>query len=395
MARIDDVLVGAVTLAVVRAPAYAAADAAATALARQFHAAAVVIWQVDYVMRELHPVSSWPADGQLGPTDVTAGELGAVFTRQEPTLTPADVRGRLLIPLTCRGHRIGVVELHGPPGHWASRYYTALRCVEILAPLLWEAGRDNDVQERRRRSSRLSLPAEMQWQVLPPRGLLTQEFGVYAQLEPAHLVASDLYDWSYDGATLSLAVLDATGENVAAAQVSELAMTALRNARRAQLPFGDCVSLADQAVYDLHRGRYEVDALLIEHDPHTGQTTVIQAGSPQLLLLVNGNLTAVDLPRDPPLGSGESTPYRQHSIALTIGDAALMVSDGALTAQNSRGDEFGVSGIDQVLHAPGLPDWDVPRAITAATRDHVGALLPDDASVLILRRHAPPMSRPS
>ena len=91
-------------------------------------------------------------------------------------------------------------------------------------------------------------------------------------------------------------------------------MTALRNARRAQLAFGDCVSLADQAIYDLHRGRYEVDALLIEYDPHTGATTIVQAGSPQLLLLQGGELTAVALPRDPPLGSGESStlPPTQH-----------------------------------------------------------------------------------
>ena len=64
-----------------------------------------------------------------------------------------------------------------------------------------------------------------------------------------------------------------------------------------------------------------------------------------------------------------------------------MVSDGALTAQNPDGVEFGVGGIDRVLHTPRLADWDVSRAVTAATRDHVGALLPDDASVLLLRRH--------
>ena len=144
-----------------------------------------------------------------------------MFTHQAPTLTPADVRSRLLIPLTCRGHRIGVVELHGPPGHWTLRYYTALRCVEILAPLLWEAGRDDDVQEHRRRSSRLSLPAEMQWQVLPPRGLRRRSSVCMRSWNLRHLVASDLYDWSFDSATLRLAVLDATGEGVAAAQVSE------------------------------------------------------------------------------------------------------------------------------------------------------------------------------
>ena len=385
--RINDTLIGAVAAAVVSAPAHAAAGTAAAALAVQFQANSAVVWQVDYVMRELHTVGCWPADHVADPAAVTDSPIGDVFTHQRTTLVPAGGSEQLLIPLTCRGHRIGVLEMTGAPGHWPLLTDTVVRCAQLLAPLLWEAGRDNDVQELRRRSARLSLPAEMQWQLLPTRGLTTPQFSVYAQLEPAQLVTSDLYDWSYDGTHLTLAVLDATGEGIAASQASELALTALRNARRAQLDFDNCVSLADQALHDEYNGELEVAALILEHNTHTHTTTFVRAGSPQLLLHHRGKLTAADQPPDPPLGATELTPYRQHQVDLPVGALALLVTDGALTAPNPVGEPFGISRIEQVLNIPGLPDWDIPRSITHAIRQHVGELLPDDASILVLRPH--------
>lgn len=389
VARINDTLIGAVAAAVaaavVDAPAHAAASTAAAALAAHLRANSAVVWQVDYVMRELHTVGNWPADHIGDPAAVTGSPIGDVFTHQRTTLLPAGASERLLVPLTCRGHRIGVLEMTGAPGHWPPLTDTALRCAQLLAPLLWEAGRDNDVQEQRRRSARLSLPAEMQWQLLPTRGLTTPQFSVYAQLEPAQLITSDLYDWSYDGTHLTLAVLDATGEGIMASQASELALTALRNARRAQLDFDNCVSLADQALHDQYSGQLEVAALIVEHNTHTHTTTYIRAGTPQLLLHHHGQLTAADPPPDPPLGAAELTPYRQHHIDLPPGGLALLVTDGVLTAPNPHGEPFGITRIEQILNTPGLPDWDIPRAITHAIRQHVGQLLPDDASILTLR----------
>ena len=390
MPQINDTLIGAVAAAVLNAPAHAAADTAAAALAAQFQAPSAVVWQVDYVMREMHPVGCWPATHRPDPVAVTEGPVGDVFGHQQPTLLPGGGSERLLIPLTCRGHRIGVLALTADAGHWPQRYHTAIRCAELLAALLWEAGRDNDVQELRRRSARLSLPAEMQWQLLPARGLTTPQFSVYAQLEPAQLVTSDLYDWSYDGTHLTLAVLDATGEGIAAAQASEVALTALRNARRAQLSFTDCLSLADQALHDQYRGELEVAAVILEYNTHTHRTTVVLAGSPHLLLHDHGQLTPTDLSADPPLGAGELTQYRQHHIDIPPGGLALLITDGALTAPDPAGEPFGLHGIQQGLNTPGLPHWDIPRAITHAIREHVGDLLPDDASNLAFRPHPQP-----
>lgn len=117
--------------------------------------------------------------------------------------------------------------------------------------------------------------------------------------------------------------------------------------------------------------------------PHT--TTYIRAGTPQLLLHHHGQLTAANPPPDPPLGAAELTPYRQHHIDLPPDGLALLVTDGVLTAPNHHGEPFGITRIEQILNTPGLPDWDIPRAITHAIRQHVGELLPDDASILTLR----------
>ena len=260
------------------------------------------------------------------------------------------------------------------------------RRVELLAPLLWEAGRGEDVTEQRRRSTRLSLPAEMQWQLLQARGLLVPDrFAVYTQLEPAELVSSDLFDWSYDGQKITITLMDAAGEGVTAAQNSELALTALRNARRASLSLLEAVSLADQALWDQFRGSGEVAATVLEHDLHTATTTIVSAGTPPPLIWRNG-VQPANIFADPPLGVADQTPYRRQHLKLHPGDLLLLLTDGVLHAQNSAGEAFGVQGLTQLLRNE-VPDMEIPRQVVHRVRDHVGALLPDDATCVALRLH--------
>jgi hypothetical protein len=387
----DDAAVCAVVEAVAGAPAFRAAESASAALADALDASAVVLWQVDYVMLELHAVGRWPATR----TDETGSEetaavndtpLGAVFRTQEPVEPGAADGSVLLLPLTSRGHRIGVVEVSRSAGWPASLRRRAIRCVAMLAPLLWEAGRGDDLQERRRRSTRLSLPAEMQWQLLQTRGLVVPDrFSVFAQLEPAELVSSDLYEWSYDGRLVTVAVLDAAGEGIRAAQASELALTALRNARRAPVDLLDSISLADQALWDEFRGRAEVAALVLEHDVDAGITTVVRAGTPPPMIWRAGGLHTLTAYSDAPLGVAELSPYRGQEVEVAPGDVVLLLTDGALTARNARGTVFGTAGLISVLQNAELPDWEIPRAVVHGVREHVGSLLPDDATCVALR----------
>ena len=158
----DDRAVAAVAAAVVRAATFEAGDVAAAALVDALGVSWAGIWQTDYVMRRLHPIGSSPIEGARRSLDIDTTAAGQVFRTQQAIVTVTGQVEVLIIPLTSRGHRVGVVQL-GRRGAWTdSLQGRAVRCAELLAPLLWEAGRGEDVTEQRRRSTRLSLPAEMQ-----------------------------------------------------------------------------------------------------------------------------------------------------------------------------------------------------------------------------------------
>lgn len=382
----DDRAVAAVARAVVHADAYRAADAAAAALVDALGVSWTVIYQTDYVMRQLHPIGGNPVRTDRASFDVDSSTAGQVFRSQQPTTTATEDHELLTLPLTSRGHRIGVVQFGCQAGSESVVSRRAAACVELLAPLLWEATRGDDLMERRRRATRLSLPAEMQWQLLQARGLLVRDkFSIYAQLEPAELISSDLFDWSYDGRKFTVILLDALGDGITAAQNSELALTALRNARRASLPLVEAVSLADQALWDQFRGGAEVAATVMEHDLHTGTTTIINAGMPPPILW-RERMYPTDVLSDAPLGVADQTPYRAQSMQLRPGDLMLLVTDGVLRAPNAAGAAFGVQGLIAALRSD-VPDMEIPRQVVHLVREHVDALLPDDATCIALRLH--------
>ena len=116
------------------------------------------------------------------------------------------------------------------------------------------------------RTQRLTLAAEMQWELLPGRSRIRPSFSLAGQLEPAYAVRGDSFDWAEQDGRLFLTVLNGLGEGMHAALLTALATYALRNARRAGLELADQAALADQAVFAQHRGDTHVEALLLELD---------------------------------------------------------------------------------------------------------------------------------
>lgn len=62
-----------------------------------------------------------------------------------------------------------------------------------------------------RRSQPMGLPAEMQWQLLPPRALSAPEVEISGQLIPAYEVGGDSFDYALNGTKLHVAIFDAVG----------------------------------------------------------------------------------------------------------------------------------------------------------------------------------------
>ncbi|MFJ9406858.1 PP2C family protein-serine/threonine phosphatase [Streptomyces sp. NPDC101393] len=288
------------------------------------------------------------------------------------------------LPVTVRGDPIGVLTVRLPADRSAPVVLDELRQVAgQLGHEILVAERDTDVYQRARRVSRLTVAAEMQWQLLPARACSAAQYAVGAQLEPAYAVHGDNFDWASDADELTLTVTNGMGQGVEASLLTHLAVSALRNARRAGVSLADQAALADQAVWDHYRGASHVSTLLLRVELATGRTEIVDAGSPQMWRLRGKSVERIDLDRQLPLGMFEESHYAAESLVLEPGDRLLFVSDGVYEAPSPRGGQYAERALARALHATRLlPAAMVPGALLRDVAEYRDAETLDDALVL-------------
>ncbi|CCH20954.1 PP2C family protein-serine/threonine phosphatase [Micromonospora lupini] len=331
------------------------------------------LYQVDYRLSELLPLTE--GDSLRG-----AGHPAwRAFDHQSPLL----VDGTAWLPVSMRGERRGVLRL-APVADDPAVLGELADIATALAHELAAVSPGTDVYSVARRSQRLTLAAEMQWDLLPGRSRIRPSFSLAGQLEPAYAVRGDSFDWSDDGEKLWLSTVNGTGEGVAASLLTSLATHALRNARRAGLGLGDQAALADQAVYDEYRGKRHLSVLLMELDLRSGTMTVVDAGSPRLVLLRDGEVTEQPLEAQFPLGMFEATDYHEQTFTLERGDRLFVVSDGVVEA-TGRDVRYGETALDRFLRRTGpMEPLDAVRSLIGDLRAFVAGDLVDDAVVVCL-----------
>ncbi|MFE9189291.1 PP2C family protein-serine/threonine phosphatase [Micromonospora sp. NPDC007208] len=342
-------------------------------LAGSYGITEVELYQVDYRLAELLPLTE-------GDSITSPGHPAwRAFDHQSPILTD----GTAWFPVTMRGERRGVLRL-SPVADDREVVAALAEIATALAHEVAAVSAGTDVYRAARRTQRLTLAAEMQWDLLPGRSRIRPSFSLAGQLEPAYAVRGDSFDWSDDGERLWLSTINGTGEGVAASLLTSLATHALRNARRAGLSLADQAALADQAIYDLYRGEQHLSALLMELDLRSGMMTVVDAGSPRLVLLRDGDVTEQPLEAQFPLGMFEATDYHEQKFPLERGDRVFVVSDGVVeaTGQHVR---YGETALDRFLRRTGpMAPLDAVRSLIGDLRAFVAGDLVDDAVVVCL-----------
>ncbi|MDG4805866.1 PP2C family protein-serine/threonine phosphatase [Micromonospora sp. WMMD1120] len=356
-----------------QAPADRVVDGISAVLASTYGITEVELYQVDYRLAELLPLSE--ADPITGP----GHPAWRAFDHQSPVVSD----GAAWLPVTMRGERRGVLHLSPVPDE--PQVLAAL--AEIATALAHEVAAvsaGTDVYRAARRSQRLTLAAEMQWDLLPGRSRIRPSFSLAGQLEPAYAVRGDSFDWSDDGQRLWLSTINGTGEGVEASLLTSLGTQALRNARRAGLSLADQVALADQAIYDLYRGERHLSALLMELDLESGLMTVVDAGSPRLVLLRGGEVTQQPLEAQFPMGMFEATDYHEQKLPLEVGDRLFVVSDGVVDATGQQV-RYGETALERFLRRTGpMSPLDAVRSLIGDLRAFVAGDLVDDAVVVCL-----------
>ncbi|MFD8803540.1 PP2C family protein-serine/threonine phosphatase [Streptomyces atroolivaceus] len=369
-----------------RAAPHLLLDVVTAALRKQYEVQNVELRLADYGMTTLQVVSEAPL---AEPVPVHNSPQGRAFGAQEPyvehraTPDPATVH----LPVTVRGDRLGVLSVTAPESSCSPTALAGMQQIcEALGHEILVAGRDTDLYLLARRATRLTLAAEMQWQLLPGRSVSRPEFSLGAHLEPAYAIFGDNFDWSVSAHHLTLTVTNGMGKGMEAALLTNLVVNALRNARRAGLDLPGQASLADQAVYAQHRGALHASVLLLRFDLATGEVEAVDAGSPRMWRLRGRSVEPLEFDAQLPLGMFEETEYVAERLRVEPGDRLLIGSDGVYDSASAAGERYGQRALALSLSAHRfLPSEQVPQAVLRDLRDYRGATpLDDDALVVCL-----------
>lgn len=372
------------------APPQALVSVVADELRERYGADRVEVRMVDYGMTSLQMVDGYPA--HHGPVPVHDSPEGRAFGAQEPHVTSRSGGGVVVhLPLTVRSDRMGTLSVGLPAASDARGLLPELHeLCEALGHEILVAERDTDLFVLARRASRLTLAAEMQWQLLPGRSCMRPEFEVGAHLEPAYAIFGDTFDWEASERHLTLSITNGMGEGMEAALLTNLATNALRNARRAGLDLAGQATLADQAVYAQYQGSAYVSVLLMRLELATGDVEVVDAGSPRMWRLRGSRtIDSIDFDRQLPLGMFEDTVYTEEHHTVLPGDRLLFGSDGVYDTAGRAGEKYGDRALARSLAANKLlPAAQVPAAMLRELADYRGETpLQDDALLMCIDWH--------
>jgi hypothetical protein len=322
------------------------------------------------------------------PIDVAGSAAGTAYRTEQPVRrAAAGGRTRLWVPLMDSAERLGVLGVTVGERDGAIDLWTGLASLAGEAIMAKMAYGDGIVLARRSRE--MSLAAEMRTAMLPPLTYSSPEVELSGILEPAYEIAGDTFDYSVDGPSVSLAVLDAMGHGLEASRMANLAVSAYRNGRRRGDTLQELFRSIDEVVAEQFGEQRFVTGQLARFDTTTGLLTIVNAGHP-LPVLFRGGADLGDVPCRPclPLGLG-AVAATETTVTVEPGDLVLFYTDGVTEARNDQRELLGRPALGELVGSllrRDLPLAEVLRQVAHAVHEHSGGRLRDDASLVLVRR---------
>ena len=343
-----------------------------------------VVYLADLSRQTLQPLSA-----ALPAEQVTGTLAGRAYTTGQPVASTRDGQARVWVPLLEQTARVGVLAVTLPDDGQGN-----LRQAELLGVfaglILGGMIRVSDTPHIRRRAGHgVSLPASMQWDMLPPWSVRVRGAHAAGMLEPAYDIAGDTFDYAADDDTLHFAIIDGMGHGIGSTLLADLAVGAYRHARRAGSPLADMHTAIDEGIAGVYDDLSFATGIIGTLALGTGRLEWTCAGHPRPLLLRGRNVVAAELDSDAtlPFGLGTGTP----AVAaqdLEPGDAVLLYTDGVIDAHTPDGDLFGLERLVDLLEQQAAGEQEpeeLLRRVVGAVLEHQGGQLRDDATLVLLR----------
>jgi serine phosphatase RsbU (regulator of sigma subunit) len=320
---------------------------------------------------------------------------GRAFQSEQPAISGdgADT----WLPIMDGTERLGVLHLRRDAKAVAGADSAVARSLTSAAGLLLVSKRANsDSFARLVRTRPMTVSAEMQWTLMPPKTFANDRVTISAAMEPAYEIAGDAFDYAVTGDTVNLALFDSMGHDTASGLAAGLAMATCRNQRRQGAGIADTShAIEDTLVQHFGHDRYAT-GILADLDLADGVLTWINRGH-LLPVIVRGErwATTAHCPPAGPMGIGLELPVTVCREQLEPGDRLLLYTDGITEARDSDGAYFGIDRFTDFVirrHADGLPVAETLRRLIHTVLDHHRGLLDDDATVLFCQWNGPARS---
>lgn len=360
-------------------------DVVARNLEKRFSASEVSFWLVDVVGQEAVRLPRAGTAAQTrGETERVrlAGSVYDRVLRSQRLHQEADEEGgcRLVAPVTNRGDCVGVLDLAVPEADDTVRDAVA-QAAHALAYIVVTDRRFTDLYHWGRRTTTMSLAAEIQHQLLPTASCCeAAQFTLVGGLVPADEIGGDTYDYALDQDALYLSITDAMGHDTASALLATLTVNALRGARRAGLSLVEQARSAHEAI--IRHGRGMTTGQLLRVQLETGICELVNAGHPWPLRLRGDSVEELTLRVDMPFGVPVPVAYQVQRLHLESGDRLVLITDGMRERAAATVD------VPALIHATrDEHPREVVRALTSAVHEACGGSLPDDATTMVLDWH--------
>jgi len=357
-----------------------------TAVCKPLPAWDPVVYLADFAFETLFPLAAGVA-GQ----DVAGTMAGRAFTTGEPVTSPREGSVRVWVPVVEQTTRTGVLAVTVPDA--GAQVLAQVASLGVFAGLVVaSAVRVSDVPYVRRRGRSMSLPAGMQWDLLPPLSARTPGALIAGVLEPAYDIAGDAFDYAVNGSDLHFAIFDGLGHGIGSTLLTGLAVGAYRHARRDGAPVAGMHAAIEAALAGYYDDVSFATGIIARLDTGSGRLEWSCAGHPRPLLL-RGRKVVAELSSGAVLPFGLGDPAPEPGIEqLEPDDVVLLYTDGVTEARTPDGELFGLDRLADLLEreaASGRKADELLRRLVQSVLDHQVGDLRDDATLLLVHWTGP------
>lgn len=345
----------------------------------------VVIYLQDYEQNFLVPLDD--ANGTWEPLSIDGTVAGRAFRTSTLMETDADGQGvRLFLPLLNGADRTGVLMM--TVSAVDARVRLAMtRFASSVTDLIISKGLHTDTFFQARRTSSMTLSAEMQWHLLPSLTVITPQVELAGILEPAYEVGGDAFDYAVNDNVADIAIFDAMGHNLDASMMANLVVGAYRHARRNDVGLAQMYATLDEAVGNQFTAEQFATVLLAQLHLDTGELMWVNAGHPSPMLFRGHSFVRYlqSVTTTLPVGFGGANPFITTE-GLQPGDRVVFYTDGVVE-EILDGEQFGEDRLIETLSghfANQLPLAEVVRRISHDLMRQRGGSTSDDATLVVM-----------